>query len=131
MPTQVATAREFIDSFNDRQLDRFVETLHPEVEIHAGRGLRRGSGQAREWATRSPEGAQQRIVLERIDEQGDRVLATVRREWWWQDDDKEPEFAHQDEMAWLFRFSDGLVREWHPFDDREDARRAFADRGRD
>ena len=46
------TARAFIDAFNGGDLDAFAATLHPEVEIHAGRGLRRGIPAAREWATR-------------------------------------------------------------------------------
>ena len=54
-------------------------------------------------------------------ESGESVLAMVVREWWWEHSDEEHEFAHRDEMAWLFRFQDGLIREWRPFEDREQA----------
>lgn len=117
---EAGLARRFISAFNDRDLDEFVATLHPAIEIHAGRGLRTGREQAREWATRSREGVQQRIVVERILSDRDLAVALIHREWWWEDD-TEHEFAHSDEMAWLFRFEDGLIREWCPYDERSGA----------
>lgn len=120
-----ATAREFIESFNERQLDRFVETLHPGVRIHAGRGLRTGRDEARRWATRSEEGIQQRIVVEELISHNERVLALIDREWWWQYAEEDDEFAHHDLMGWLFSFEDGLISEWRPFDDRAEAKAAL------
>lgn len=119
-------AKRFIDAFNGRDLDAFVETLHPDVEIHGMRGTRRGRDEARQWATRAPGGVQQNIVLEELREAGDAVLALIVREWWW--DEEEPgagEMAGTDVMAWLFRFEDGLIREWRPFDNRAEAEQRF------
>ncbi len=114
-------ARRFIDSFNDRDLDGFVATLHPEVEIHAGRGLRTGIPAAREWATREPGGVQQRIVVDGVEVKGDRVLALITREWWWEDDDADPDQAGADVMAWLFELRDGKIASWRSFDNRTTA----------
>jgi len=125
MSEMTKTAQAFIDTFNGRDLDAFVATLHPEVEIFGNRGVRRGTEEARAWATRVREGVQQRVIVEAMRESGDSVLATVVREWWWEHSDEEHEFAHRDEMAWLFRFSDGLIREWRPFEDRAEAERVF------
>lgn len=111
-------ARAFIAAFNERNLDAFVATLHPGVEIHGMRGLRRGRAEAREWATRPPGGVQQRILVEDMREAGDFVVALIVREWWWAEGEEREGLAGRDEMAWLFRFEDGLVREWRPFDDR-------------
>jgi ketosteroid isomerase-like protein len=119
-------ARRFIETFNDRDLDGFAGTLHPEVEIHGNRGLRTGIHEAREWATRAPGGVQQRIVLEELRERGDLVLALIVREWWWEDSE-DADMAGEDVMAWLFELRDGLIRSWRPFDDRDAARRAFAE----
>jgi ketosteroid isomerase-like protein len=119
-------ARRFIETFNDRDLDGFAGTLHPEVEIHGNRGLRTGIDEAREWATRAPGGVQQRIVLEELRERGDLVLALIVREWWWEDSE-DADMAGEDVMAWLFELRDGLIRSWRPFDDRDAARRAFAE----
>lgn len=129
MEHNLYTARRFIETFNDRDLDGFVATLHADVEIHGNRGTRRGIPDARDWATRAPGGVQQRVILEHVEHAGDRVLALILREWWW-DDEPDPELARRDEMAWLFRFEDGLIREWTPFDDRSDeALAAFGGRG--
>ena len=116
-------ARKFIDAFNGRDLDAFVETLHPDVEIHGMRGTRRGREEAREWATRPRGGVQQRIVVEEMREEGERVCALIVREWWW-DEEEEVDAdgpAASDEMAWLFSFEDGLIREWRHFEDRGEA----------
>ena len=118
--------RRFVEAFNSRDLQGFVATLHPEVEIHGNRGLRRGIAEAREWATRAPGGVQQRIEIEELQEVGDLVLALIVREWWWEEGEGEDELAGRDAMAWLFRLEDGLVREWRPFEEREEALRAVA-----
>jgi limonene-1,2-epoxide hydrolase len=113
--------REFIRAFNERDLDGFVATLHPDVELHSSRGLRKGVKAARLWATREPGGVQQTIVLDQLYEETDRAVALVTREWHWAEDGSE---AGADEMAWVFELEDGLVRSWRPFDDRAEALRA-------
>ena len=119
--TAAETARAFIDAFNGRDLDAFIATLHPEVEIHASRGLRKGPAEAREWATRAPGGIQQQILVEELREAGDRVLALIVREWWWDEGgESEGEPAGADEMAWLFDLRDGLISSWRSFDDRDE-----------
>jgi limonene-1,2-epoxide hydrolase len=119
--------REFIRGFNERDLEAFVEVLDPEVELHSMKGLRKGREAARVWATRAPGGVQQTIELEQLFEDdtesgGGRALALIRRVWHW-DEDGSP--AGEDDMAWLFELHDHRVRSWRPFDDREDAWRAY------
>jgi hypothetical protein len=126
--TDSATARAFIDSFNTSDLDAFAMTLHPDVELHAGRGVRVGVDLARLWAARTPGGVQQQIVVEELREAGDRVLALIIREWWWDEEEEETatEPARVEEMAWIFEFRDGLISSWRPYDDRDEALAAFA-----
>ena len=119
-----AVALSFVDSFNHRDLGAFVATLHPEVEIHAGRGLRKGIEAARDWGTRAPGGVQQRIVVEELRERGDIVVALILREWWWEDDPGEQ--AGTDVMAWLFEFRGGQIASWRSFDDRDEALAALS-----
>jgi limonene-1,2-epoxide hydrolase len=119
--------REFIRAFNERDLDAFVETLDSEIELHSGRGLRKGREAARVWATRAPGGVQQTIELEELYEDdtesgGGRALALIKRAWHW-DEDGSP--AGQDEMAWLFELHDHRICCWRPFEDREVAWRAY------
>ena len=113
--------REFIRAFNERDLDGFVSVLDPEIELHSGRGLRRGRAAARLWATRAPGGVQQTIELEQLYEDADRVVALIRRAWHWEEDGS---FAHAEEMAWSFELREHKVRVWRPFDNRAEALRA-------
>lgn len=117
--------REFIRAFNEGDLDGFVKVLDPEVELHSGRGLRKGVDAARLWATRAPGGVQQTVELDDLYEEGmegggGSAVALITRRWHW-DEDGSP--AGEDEMAWLFGLRDGKVRSWRPFEDRAEALR--------
>ena len=117
--------REFIRAFNERDLDAFTAVLDPEVELHSGRGLRKGIEAARVWATREPGGAQQTIELEQLYEEGlegsgGRAVALIRRNWHWEEDGST---AGSDEMAWVFELRDRRILSWRPYDDREEALR--------
>jgi len=119
--------REFIRSFNERDLDAFVGVLDPEVELHSMKGLRKGRDAARLWATRAPGGVQQAIELDELFEDGiesggGAALALVRRVWRWEEDGSH---ATTEEMAWLFELHDHRIRSWRPFEDREAAWRAY------
>jgi len=122
----VDPVREFIRAFNERDLDAFVAVLDPEVELHSGRGLRKGREAARVWATREPGGVQQTIELEELYEEGlegggGTAVALIRRAWHWEEDGSA---AGEDEMAWVFELRDRRVLSWRPFDDRAEALRA-------
>jgi ketosteroid isomerase-like protein len=112
--------REFIRAFNEGDLDAFAAVLHPEVEIHASRGLRKGIEAARQWATRSPGGVQQHVVLDRLYDGDDRAVALITRQWHWEEDGS---LAREDEMAWLFGLRDGRVASWRSSEDRAEALR--------
>lgn len=117
--------REFIRAFNERDLDAFVAVLDPEVELHSGRGLRKGVEAARLWATREPGGVQQTIELEQLYEDGaesggGRAVALIRRLWHWAEDGTA---AGKDELAWAFELHEHRVRSWRPYEDRDGALR--------
>jgi ketosteroid isomerase-like protein len=118
--------RRFIDAFNEGDLDAFVAVLDPGVELHSGRGLRKGIEAARLWATRAPAGVQQTIELDELYEEGlegggGTAVALIRRCWHWAEDGAA---AGVDEMAWLFELHGGAIHSWRPFDDRAEALRA-------
>ena len=128
--------REFIRSFNERDLDAFVEVLDSEVELHSMKGLRKGRDAARLWATRASGGVQQTIEVDELFEDGTEsgggaALALVRRVWRW---DEDGSHANTEEMAWFFELREHKIRSWRPFEDREAAWQAYhlrdgADRG--
>lgn len=123
MTPEEKTVREFVSTFNRSELDAFVELLDPEVEIHGMRGTFKGREAARTWATRTPGGVQQTILIQSCEQVGERLLAMVRREWRWEEGG---ELAYTDDLAWLFRVRDAKVLSWRPFEDREEARATFA-----
>jgi limonene-1,2-epoxide hydrolase len=117
--------REFIRAFNERDLDGFVAVLDPEVELHSGRGLRKGREAARVWATREPGGVQQTIELEELYEDGTeggggRAVALICRRWHWAEDGSA---AGEDAMAWAFELRDHRILSWRPYEDRREALR--------
>jgi limonene-1,2-epoxide hydrolase len=117
--------REFIRAFNERDLDAFVAVLDPEVELHSGRGLRKGIEAARIWATRAPGGVQQTIELEELYEDGTeggggRAVALILRRWHWEEDES---VAGIDIMAWAFQLRNHRILSWRPYEDREEALR--------
>jgi ketosteroid isomerase-like protein len=120
--TEAEVVRRFIDAFNERNLEAFVETLDPDVEIHSMKGLRRGVDEALLWATRVPGGVQQTVEVEELSESGDEVLALILRHWHW-DEDGSP--AGEDRIAWLFTLRDGKVLRWEPFEDRAEGMLRF------
>lgn len=111
-----ATVREFIRAFNEQDLAAFASVLHPEVELHSGRGLRRGAAEAREWATKKPGGVQQTVILDRLLVlgwgNGEVAIVEITRRWVWAEDGSP---AGEDEIEWLFTFCGGLVRSWRPW----------------
>jgi limonene-1,2-epoxide hydrolase len=126
VPRGVDPVREFIRAFNERDLEAFVAVLDPEVELHSGRGLRKGIEAARVWATREPGGAQQTIELEELYEEGlegggGTAVALIRRAWHW---DEDGSGAGEDEMAWRFELRDRRIQSWRPYEDRAEALRA-------
>ncbi|MGZ5326245.1 MAG: nuclear transport factor 2 family protein, partial [Solirubrobacterales bacterium] len=108
----------FIAAFNAGDLDAFVETLDPEVEILSDRGMKKGAEDARVWATRAPGGVQQHVVIDELRESGDFVVALTRRQWFWDGTD---ELANEDEMAHVFTLRNGKVMRWQPFEQRAEA----------
>jgi ketosteroid isomerase-like protein len=121
----VDPVREFIRAFNEGDLDAFVAVLDPEVELHSGRGLRKGIEAARVWATREPGGVQQTIILEQLYEEGlegggGTAVALISRCWRWAEDGSA---AGEDRMAWVFGLRDRRIRSWRPYEDRAEALR--------
>ena len=126
MPRGLDPVRKFIRAFNERDLDAFVEVLDPEVELHSGRGLRKGIQAARVWATRESGGVQQTITLDELYEEGvegggGTAVALITRGWHWEEDGSA---AGEDEMAWLFELRERQILSWRPFEDRAEALRA-------
>jgi hypothetical protein len=112
--------RRFVDAFNDEDLDGLADAVSESIEIQGRRGLVRGREEAREWATRRPSGElHQRLVVDRVREDGHPPVALLRRQWLWSEDG---EIADEEEVAVLVTLdADGLICRWQPFEDRAEA----------
>jgi ketosteroid isomerase-like protein len=120
--SQSDQARRFYEAFDSQDLEAFVQTLDPHVELQTARGLRIGLAEARSWATRNPHGKlEQRIVIEELREHGTHIVALIRQQWWWAES---KELAEDNEVAAMFTFKDGLIMRWQPFTDRAQALQA-------
>jgi len=120
--SQSEQVRRFYEAFGSQDLDAFVQTLDPHVELQTSRGLRIGLAEARSWATRNPAGGlEQRYVVEELHDHGSHVVAFVRQQWWWAESD---EIAEDNEVAAMFTFKEGLITRWQPYTERGDALRA-------
>jgi hypothetical protein len=120
--SQTNSVRRFYDAFNSEDLGAFASTLHRHVELQTARGLKIGRDEACAWATRAPDGhLHQRIVIEDLVEHHNHVVALIRKQWWW-DDGREP--AHDEQLATVFTFEDGLISRVQPFHDRDEALKA-------
>lgn len=117
-----AVVREFVRSFNERDLAAFTEILDPEIELHSMKGLRRGIPEARDWADRAPGGVQQTVVVKTVKVIGDNVLVRIRRDWHWAEDGS---LAASEDMAWFFMLRGGRIVSWRPFSDTTEAFAAF------
>ncbi len=122
MSPEEKTVRAFVSTFNRSELDAFVELLDPEVRIHGMKGLSEGRDEARAWATKTPGGVQQTVLVESCEQAGDRILLEIRRDWRWEEND---ELAYSDELGWLFELKEAKVLSWRPFQNKEEARAAF------
>jgi hypothetical protein len=119
--SQTELVRRFYEAFMGQDLDAYVETLHPQVELQTARGLKIGLTEARAWATCEPCGdLEQRIVIDDLFEHHNHVVALIRKQWWWRDSD---ELAEEEETTALFTFQDDLISRWQPFTDRAEALR--------
>jgi ketosteroid isomerase-like protein len=117
MSEQLAVVRRWIELYNERNdVAEFIALLDPEVELQTPGGPRlHGHDQARAWFEKEPESVRSRIVADRFAEAGDVVvgLGSVEVRWI-----ESGQIAHQSESAALFRFRDGKIVGWQPFETR-------------
>jgi hypothetical protein len=107
--SSAALARRVLEALSHGDVQSFAVLLHPEVEIHTARGVRRGRDEAEEWAQKRYEHLERHYAIDRMDVNGDVVLVLVRAQYVWRDSglvgDEEPTVI---ELA----FSDGKLIRW-------------------
>jgi ketosteroid isomerase-like protein len=81
--TSAELARRVLTALSRGDIPAFAALIHPEIEIHGARGVRRGRDEAEEWAQKRYEHLERRFAIQELRENGDEVLALVRTQYVW------------------------------------------------
>jgi len=111
----LAVARRWIELYNDRSdVAEFLSLLAADVEMLIPGGARlRGHEEARAWFEKSFDNVRPRIIADRLVERGDAVVGLGRSQVRWIESG---ETAGEAESAAVFRFRDGKIITWQPFE---------------
>ena len=115
-------ARDVLDALGRGDVERFARLLHPEVEIHTARGVRRGREAAREWASKGYEHLQRRYEIEDMHVAGGDVLVDAQVQYVWRESG---EIGDSSRIAVVMCFEDGWLRRWQVYDDRGEGLKVF------
>lgn len=111
----LAVARRWIELFNDRSdVAEFLSLLAADVQMLTPGGARlRGHEEARAWFEKSFDNVRPRIIADRLVGRGDTVVGLGRSQVRWIESG---ETADDSESAAVFRFRDGKIITWQPFE---------------
>jgi ketosteroid isomerase-like protein len=111
-PSSTELTRQVLAALSRGDVPAFAALVHPDVEIHTARGIYRGADAAEEWAQKRYEHLERQFAVDRLEAQGDEVLARVRTQYVWRESglvgDEEPTvielaFADAKLIRWAFR----------------------------
>ena len=115
-------ARQLLDALSRGDIDAFAALVHPEVEIHTARGIRRGADAARDWASRAYDHVERRYEVEEIHVAGESVLVLARVKYVWRESG---EVGDSEPVALELDFEQGSLRRWRLDDDPAAALKVF------
>jgi ketosteroid isomerase-like protein len=100
----------------------FAALVHPEVEIHTARGVRRGREEAEAWAEPKYEHLERRYRVDELHVAGEHVLVLGRVEYVWKEGGK---IADSTRVAIALDFEHGRLRRWRFHDDPAEGLKVF------
>lgn len=115
-------AREVLEALSRGDVDAFVAIVHPEVEIHSARGVRRGREQAAEWASRAYDHLERRYEVEEMHVAGERVLVLAQVQYVWRESGEVGDSAP---VAVDLAFEQGKLRCWQLYEDQAEGLKVF------
>lgn len=106
------TVYRLLRALRRRDTDAVAGQLHPDVEAHGARGIKRGVEEVVAWAKPSTEGALvSSVEVDQIlDVADDWVAVAARRRWTWAETG---ELAEEEPFGVLFRVQDSKVIDWN------------------
>jgi ketosteroid isomerase-like protein len=115
-------ARGVLEALSRGDSEGFARLVHPEVEIHTARGVRRGVGEAREWASSTYDHLERRYEIEEMHVAGEDVLVLVHVQYVWRESG---EVGDSTPVAVAMRFVGGRLRRWRVYDDPAEGLKVF------
>jgi ketosteroid isomerase-like protein len=116
-------ARKVLEALSRGDSEAFARLVHPEVEIHTARGVRRGREEAEDWASRTYEHLDRRYEIDEMHVVGEDVLVLAHVQYVWRESG---EIGDSKPVAVAMRFSDGQLRRWEVYDDPVQGLKVFA-----
>ena len=106
------TVYRLLRALRRRDTDAVAAQLHPDVEAHGARGIKRGVEEVVAWAKPSTEGALvSSVEVDQIlDVAEEWVAVAARRRWTWAETG---ELAEEEPFGVLFRVHDRKVIDWN------------------
>jgi ketosteroid isomerase-like protein len=117
-----ALARRVLDALGRGDVDEFAALLHPEVEIHTARGVRRGTDEAIAWARSTYDHLHRRYEIEEMHVAGERVLVVAQVQYVWRESG---EIGDSAPVAIAVDAENGKLRRWRVFDDPAEGLKVF------
>ena len=117
-----ALARRVLDALGRGDVEDFAALLHPEVEIHTARGVRRGSDEAIAWARSDYDHLDRRYEIEELHVAGERVLVVAQVQYVWRESG---EIGDSTPVGIAIDTENGKLRRWRVFDDPAEALKVF------
>ena len=121
-PAASGLARDLLDALSTGDVDGFAALLHPDVEIHTARGIRRGADAARDWAGREYDHLERRYEITEVHVAGESVLVLADVQYVWRESGEVGDSEH---VALELDFEQGRLRRWRLDDDPAAALKVF------
>lgn len=107
-------ARQVLETLSLGDVSDFAAIVHPEIEIRTAKTTHLGPEAATEWAQKRYEHLERHFAIDRLEEQGDHVVARVRTQYVWRESglvgNEEPaviDLAFKDGKLWRWEFREG------------------------
>jgi ketosteroid isomerase-like protein len=84
-PSNAELARQILEALSLGDVPDFAAVVHPEIEIRTAKTTYLGPEAATEWAQKRYEHLERQYAIDRIEEDGDHVIARVRTQYVWRD----------------------------------------------
>ena len=118
-----AIARSVLEALSRGDSEGFARLVHPGIEIHTARGVRRGIDEARRWASSEYDHLDRRYEVDEMHVAGTDVLVLADVQYVWRESG---EIGDSSPVAVAMRFEGGLMQRWQVYDDQAEGLKVFA-----